>query len=391
MPSFDEIRQKKERLVIGINSGTSMDSMDMALVRIHDSGLSSRLELQTYHHFLFPDGLKEYVLTIIDKGSVKELSQLNVLLGRIFAYTINQFLDLLGLSSKDIDLIGSHGQTVYHHPSVERLFRYHIHSTLQIGDPSVLAQETGILTVGDFRSADIAAGGSGAPLTPYLDYIVFRNETKNRGILNIGGIANFTVLPKNAALENITAFDSGPGNMMIDFAVQKFFGNPCDKDGAIARTANVHEALLAELMRHPYLGLTPPKSTGREMFGQKYCEHLLAQFAHLKPEDLVATFTEFTARSIFDQYTRFVEEKSPWNELIISGGGARNIFLMERLKFYFKDTKISLTSEFGIPTDAKEAMLFALLGNEAVSGIPANVPQVTGARKKAVLGKICLP
>ncbi len=389
MHPLEKLSQKSERLVIGLNSGTSMDSMDIGLVLIEGSGPSAKLQLKLHNHFLFPEGFKEHVLKITEKGDVKDLSQLHVLVGRIFARTVNQFIQLLGLSPDDIDAIGSHGQTICHHPQVENLFRYHVHSTLQIGDPSVIAQETGILTVGDFRAADVAAGGSGAPLTPYLDHILFRSDSKNRGVLNIGGIANFTILEKNGPMETITAFDTGPGNMMIDYAAQKFFDAPCDKDGEIARSSSVHEELLEELMRHPYLMQALPKSTGREVFGPHYCQHLFAHYPRLAPEEWIAAFTEFTARSIYDQYRRFA--KAPWDELIVSGGGARNVFLMERLRFHFKEADVKLSSDFNIPTDAKEAILFALLANEAVCGVPANMPHVTGAQKKAVLGKICLP
>ncbi len=391
MHLIEKFSQKPERLVIGLNSGTSMDSMDVALVRIEGSGLSAKPHLQMYNHFLFPDGLKDHVLSSVDKGSLQDISQLHVLLGRIFANTVNQFLELLGIKAGAVDLIGSHGQTVLHHPNMARLFRYNVHSTLQIGDPSVIAQETGILTVGDFRSADVAAGGSGAPLTPYLDYIVFRSPTQNRGILNIGGIANFSVLKKGGSLEDITAFDTGPGNMMIDYITQKFFALPCDKNGDIARASRVNEELLEELMHHAYFFQSLPKTTGREIFGQQYCQHLIAHFPQVSPEEFVATFTEFTARSIFDQYERFVQPESRWDELIVSGGGARNLFLVERLKFHFKDVHVKLSSDYNIPTDAKEAILFAILANEAICGNAANIPHVTGAKKKAILGKICLP
>jgi anhydro-N-acetylmuramic acid kinase len=391
MHLLEKLSQKPERLVIGLNSGTSMDSMDVALVRIEGSGLSAKPHLQMYNHFLFPDGLKDHVLSCVDKGSLQDISQFHVLLGRIFANTVNQFLELLGIKAGEIDLIGSHGQTVFHHPNSDRLFRYNIHSTLQIGDPSVIAQETGILTVGDFRSADVAAGGSGAPLTPYLDYIVFRSDSKNRGVLNIGGVANFSVLNKNENLDDIVAFDTGPGNLMIDYIVQKFFALPYDKDGEVARASQVCDELLEELMHHPYLFQSLPKTTGREIFGQHYSQHLIAHYPRVSPEEFIATFTEFTAQSIFDQYTRFVQPESRWDELIVSGGGARNQFLMERLKFHFKNVDVKSSSDYNIPTDAKEAILFALLANEAICGNAANIPHVTGAKKKAVLGKICLP
>ena len=391
MRTLEVIRQKQDRLAIGINSGTSMDSMDIALIQIHGSGSSAQMQIKMYNHFLFPDGLKQYTLACVDRGGFKDISQLNVLLGRIFANTVKEFLDLLDINAEDVDFIGSHGQTVFHHPNTERLFRYNVHSTMQIGDPAVIAQETGILTVGDFRAADVAAGGSGAPLMPYLDYIVFRDDARNRGMLNIGGIANFSVLNKKGSLDAMMAFDTGPGNIMIDFTVQKFFDRPFDADGAIARSGRVNEELLEELMRHPYFFQTLPKSTGRELFGQQYCEHFFAHYSRLQPEEFVATFTEFTARSIADQYTRFALPNGSWDELIVSGGGVRNGFLMEKLKFYFKNVAIKSSSDFGIAPDAKEALLFALLANEAISGNPANIPHVTGAKKKAVLGKICFP
>jgi anhydro-N-acetylmuramic acid kinase len=390
MSTLSEICSKKARLVIGINSGTSMNSMDLAAVRIVSGGLSAKIRLAEYKEISFPRGLREHVLAVGQKGNAKEITQLNFLLGKVFADAIGKFMKDADIAPSGVDLIGSHGQTICHHPHKEKLFGHRIHSSMQVGEPSVIANQTGIITVGDFRAADIAAGGSGAPLVPYFDHMVFRSKNKNRGILNIGGIANLTILKKDAAIESVVAWDTGPGNMIMDWFVQKYFHRPCDKNGILARSGKISETAVNRLMAHEYLTHRIPKSTGREMFGEIYCENLVRKF-QMSKRDWIATVTEFTARSIYDQYRRFIRPHVVLDEVIVSGGGAKNLFLMERLSLYFRNVKVFLSCDFGIPVEAKEAMLFALLANEAVLGRPANLPQVTGAKKKVVLGKICLP
>lgn len=379
---------KNSRLIIGVNSGTSMDALDVALVQINGTGVSVGMQLEKFESFPFPDGWKTYLLNLMHQSSTSRLSQANVLIGKFFADGINRFIETHRIDRASVTAIGSHGQTIFHHPENEMLFNRAIHSTLQLGDPSVIAQETGILTVGDFRMADIAAGGSGAPLVPYFDHAAFRDAKLNRGILNIGGIANITILKANGSLDGVMAFDTGPGNMLIDDAVQKFFNKPFDENGNIARSGKICEEILNAILRHEYFILTPPKSTGRETFGQKFAEEIFKKFSNIAPADMITTLTEVTARSIFDQVEIF--PKQDLDELIVSGGGIKNTYLMERLKFYFTKTSIHSSAEFGIPAEAKEAMLFALLANECLMGTPANVPTVTGAIKRIVLGKICL-
>ncbi len=389
LPLLLKITGQKERRILGINSGTSMDSIDLALVRVAGAGLSVKMKLEYYDEMEFPDGLKKHVFSVSNAGNARLISQLNFLLGKVFSDAVNAFIRKHRIHRKTIDLIGSHGQTVYHHPENESLFGQRVNSSLQLGDPSVIALETGILSVGDFRCADIAAGGTGAPLVPYFDYICFHHKKLNRGILNIGGIANITVLKKNTAVNSVLAFDTGPGNMMIDYFVQKYFGKAFDKDGAIAHSGKIHEALLNELLAHAYFKRPLPKSTGREVFGENYCREISNKF-QLPKESWVATAAEFTARSIAGQYARFIKPHAVLDELIVSGGGAENSHLLERLRFHFKNIRVRLSSEFGIPAQAKEAMLFALLANETIMGNPSNIPNATGAKKKAILGKICL-
>lgn len=373
--------------MMGVNSGTSMDALDVALVRVYGTGVLVRMQLEKFESFPFPDGWKTYLLGLMHQGSVTQLSQANILIGKIFADGINRFIEKHAIDRATITAIGSHGQTIFHHPENETLFNRAIHSTLQLGDPSVIAQETEILTVGDFRMADIAAGGIGAPLVPYFDHAVFQNAKFNRGILNIGGIANMTLLKANGSLDDVVAFDTGPGNMLIDHAAQIFFNKSFDEDGNTARSGKISEEILNAVLQDEYFNLMPPKSTGRERFGQVFAEKVFKRFPETAPADMLATLTEVTARSVFDQIGKF--SKQDLDELIISGGGVKNKFLMERLKFYFKTTSIHSSAEFGIPAEAKEAMLFALLANECLMGTPANVPSVTGARKSVVLGKIC--
>ncbi|MBX7150314.1 anhydro-N-acetylmuramic acid kinase, partial [bacterium] len=369
------IEPEKNRQVIGINSGTSMDALDIALVRVSGTGDSLRLRLDAFEEFPFPEGWKRYLLDLIDRGTPSQISQANMLIGKVFADGINRFIEKHQIERKTITAIGSHGQTIFHHPAKEILFDNAVHSTLQLGDPSVIAQQTEILTVGDFRMADVAAGGSGAPLVPYFDYIVFRDPQKHRGILNIGGIANITLLPAGGTLDELAAFDTGPGNMLIDYAVQEFFNEPFDDNGNIARSGKIHEGIASAILQHEYFNIKPPKSTGREMFGKKFSEEIFKDFIDIAPADKVATLAEATARSIFDQVKKF--SKHDLHELIVSGGGIKNSYLMERLKFHFQTATIRSSAEFGIPAEAKEAMLFALLANECLTGTPANVPAVT--------------
>jgi anhydro-N-acetylmuramic acid kinase len=295
------------------------------------------------------------------------------------------------VSLGDIDLIGSHGQTVHHLPKPHTMFGRSIRGTLQIGDPSVLAALTGVRTVGDFRVADMAVGGQGAPLVPYVDWLVFRSRTLNRLLLNIGGIANITVLPKNCPVERITAFDTGPGNMVVDQLMHEFYGKPYDAHGRTASSGMVSLELFKTLVQHPYLKLIPPKSTGREEFGREFVDQLMRSGRGHDREDIIATASQFTAYAVYDAYKRFVARRMHPDEIIVSGGGAKNRFFLDELRRYFMRSRVRIADEFGVSSDAKEAVCFAILANETMAGNPANIPSVTGARKRVVLGKVCTP
>ena len=374
-------------------SGTSLDGVDAALVEIHNSGLDTRVELLHFVTHPYPAGLKETLLQISapDGGSTAEVCRLNFLLGHLFADAVAALLQAAHFDPARLHFIASHGQTVQHLPRAENLYGYEITGTLQIAEPSVIAKRTGVPTVADFRPADLAEGGQGAPLVPYFDYVLFHSVEKNRGLLNLGGIANLTVLPKEAGLEQTTAFDTGPGNMVIDAVTAELFGQPYDRDGARAATGTVSEKLLRFGLKHPYFERRPPKSTGREEFGAEFSRRFVRQGRKLglRPEDVVATATELTAATVHQAYADFVEKDTPLDELIVSGGGARNGVLMRSLQEKFS-LPVRPIDEFGIPAEAKEAVCFAVLGNETLAGHPNNVPAATGARRATVLGKICL-
>jgi len=368
-----------------------MDGVDAALVRIGGSGLNTKIELLAFETFPYPPGLRERLLEISTpgRGTVEEVCRLNVVVGEIFADAARRLMQNTGQRA---DLIGSHGQTIQHLPGPEEHFGYTVRATLQIGEPAVIAKRTGIITVADFRPADMAVGGQGAPLVPYFDFLIFRSAECSRLLLNIGGIANVTLLPRSCQVEDVTAFDTGPGNMVIDGLIKRLFGMEFDRDGRVSRQGNVHRELLEWALAFPFFQRPPPKSTGREEFGEAFIEEFLLKAHHwaLKDEDIVATAVALTAESIHRAYGRFVESKTKVDELIVSGGGRHNVALMEALRRLFAPISVRTSDEFGVPSDAKEAMCFAVLANETVSGIPSNLPGATGAREPVVLGKICL-
>jgi anhydro-N-acetylmuramic acid kinase len=383
---------QKTKLIAGLMSGTSVDGIDAALVRVSGSGRSTKFETLAFITHPYPRGMKDYVLANSQPGagSVDEICTMNMLIAHCFADAVKRLARTGRVALGEIDLIGSHGQTVQHMPERRKIFGKKIASTLQLGDPSVIAKLTGIVTVGDFRTGDMALGGQGAPLVPYFDYIAFGSARRSRALLNIGGIANLTILPKGCALEDVRAFDTGPGNMVIDQLMKKLFGKEYDRDGRRAASGKILPVLLDALRRHPYFSLRPPKSTGREMFGEKFVSALLASARSARPEDVIATATEFTAMTVYDQYRRFGQKSEKLDELIVSGGGARNPVVMDGLHHYFYPARVTAADDLGLSSDAKEAICFAILANETISGSAANVPAVTGASAPTVLGKICL-
>ena len=316
-----------------------------------------------------------------------------MLLGEEFAAAAISACKQWGVPLHAISLIGSHGQTIYHQGNPTRfLGARRPPSTMQIGEPSVIAERTGIPTIADFRPADIAAGGQGAPLVPFVDYLLYRDTLRGRVALNIGGIANLTVIPAGAAAEDVFAFDTGPGNMVIDALVEQSTNGRAryDRDARMALGGRTIPELLARMMREPYLRKKPPKTAGREQFGKQYTEKLIdwGKRHHAGPADLVRTATVFTALSIADAFRRFILPRARVEELIAAGGGAKNPLIMAQLAAGLPGVEIVPSSRFSIPTDAKEAFAFALLAYEAYHGRPNNLPSATGARHAAVLGKL---
>lgn len=389
----------QDRRIIGLMSGTSADGIDAALIRLRekremDDGLS--LDVLGFDTIAFPPGLRDRVMEVSDPetGRIDELGRLHFELGELFARAAASVAGSAGLSMAEVDLIGSHGQTVHHLPERAARFGVETGATLQIGDPSVIAQRTGVVTVGDFRAADVARGGQGAPLVPYVDYLLFKHPAKSRGLLNLGGIANLTVLPPDPKPEEVMAFDTGPANMLIDAVARMELGRDMDPDGAGARRGKPSENLVAKVLSMRYFELPPPKSTGRELFGG-HCAAALVRAgreAGLTAEDLLATATEITVRSIADACRRFVEPiVTRLDEMIVSGGGAKNGFMLERLARVLSPVAVTTSDDHGLSSDAKEAVAFAILADRTVRARPGSLPGATGADRPAVLGKICLP
>lgn len=381
------------RLVVGLMSGTSLDGIDAVLLRVSGSGMSTRFQKIAFLERPFPAGLRAMLLrnSSPESSRVDDIARLNFLLATLYADAVRELVRRGKVSMRDVAFIGSHGQTLQHLPQPVRLFGKAVTATLQIGDPSVLATITGIPTVGDFRVADMAAGGQGAPLVPYFDWLVFRSRTRNRLLLNIGGIANITVLPRNCSADRVAAFDTGPGNMVVDSLMHEFYGKAYDDLGRVAASGAVSLQLFNKMVQHPYLKHRPPKSTGREAFGEDFVRDLLRHAKGYGREDVIATASQFTAFSVYDAYRRFVARRMAVDELIVSGGGAHNRFFVEELQRYFTPARVRCADEFGVDADAKEAICFAILANETLAGNPANLPRVTGASRPVLLGKVCRP
>ena len=384
---IDEIfsyRKKNKRLVIGLMSGTSADGIDTALVEIENSFIDTRFRLIDFKCFDYPERTRKKIFNLFDtkKANVELLSECNFELGRLFAQSCKKLISGNGLKIRDIDLISSHGQTVYHDPCAR------IPSTLQIGESSVIAKLTGVMVVSDFRTGDVALGGQGAPFVPYADFMLFRHPEKNRVVLNIGGISNITFIPKGAGPEDVTAFDTGPGNMAIDRLVGIFTGGKkmYDKNGRIAQKGRVNKKLLYGLLKDRFVLKPPPKSTGRENYGMIFVEKLLKENKEIGFTDIIATVSAFTSESIAINVEKFIPEKV--DEIIVSGGGACNDFLTGYLKKRMNDVKFYESDFFGIPVFAKEAIEFALLGNDTLMMHPVNLPNVTGAKRSAIMGKV---
>ncbi len=376
-------------------SGTSADGIDVALVRMsgRPPSLSTRLEKSCC--ISLPRRVREAILRVAGgaPATTAEISRLNFLLGEMFARAAMEACRRWRVPMRSVDLIGSHGQTIFHQGAPAKfLGAGRIAATMQIGEPAIIAERTGVTTVADFRPADVAAGGQGAPLVPFVDYLLYRDARRGRVALNIGGIANVTVIPGGARAADVFAFDTGPGNMVIDALVSRFTGGKktFDRDAKMALAGRLEPALLGELLDHDFFRAKPPKSAGREEFGAACAERAVAwgRKNAARPEDVVHTATVLTAVTICDAFRRWILPRAQIHQLIVSGGGARNPLMIAQLQAGLPRIEIVGARQFGVNEDAKEAFAFAVLAYETWHGRAANLPGATGARHGAVLGKI---
>ncbi len=367
-------------------SGTSLDGIDVAIV---DIGRTLRLRTAAFQTTPYPARVREALLSVSNANThTAAISRLNFLLGELYAGAMIETCKRARIPLDTVGLIGCHGQTIFHEGAPVRYLGANIASTLQIGEAAVLAERTGIAVVNDFRPRDIAAGGRGAPLVPYVDFLLYRHRRLGRVALNIGGIANITAIPPSAGPGDVIAFDTGPGNMVVDALVERLTSGKrhFDRDGRIAGSGQVHDELLRELLRDPYYRAAPPKSAGREQYGGEFIERLLA--TGLRLEDLIATATALTPAAVAAGISRFVRPAMTVDELVVSGGGARNPRIMAYLAAFLPGIRVTTSAEFGIDVDAKEAVAFAVLAFETWRKRPANLPSATGARHPVVLGRI---
>jgi anhydro-N-acetylmuramic acid kinase len=381
-------------IVAGVMSGTSADGIDVAIARILGRDLSLRFELLHHSQFPYSAAVRRSILANMNSGeaSVAELARLNFALGELYADAVRSALKESRI--KDLGLVGCHGQTLYHQGKPANFLGKTIACTWQTGEGAVLASRLGVPVVSDFRPADMAAGGKGAPLVPFFDYLAFRHRTRGRIAQNIGGIANLTAIPANAKPEQVIAFDTGPGNMVIDALALQLFGKRYDKNGAIAARGIPVERALERALEHRFFSEKPPKSAGREQFGREFTRAFVKWCGRVKPEDVLVTATALTARSIGNALRRFVVKKErTFRDYVVSGGGAKNQTLMKMLA---EETlplglRLQRMEEYGVTSEAKEALAFAVLAYQTWARRPSNLPSATGARKAVVLGKISLP
>ncbi len=402
----------KAMIVAGVMSGTSADGINVALVRISSQGRAGlrqgpsvatdsrgqegprhTISLLGHAEYPYPPRVRSLVLTSMNAGraSVADLARLNFLLGELYADAVLATQRRFRIKA---ELVGCHGQTLYHQGQAGRFLGFEVATTWQTGEGAVIAGRVGAPVVSDFRPADMAAGGKGAPLVPYLDYLLFHDAKLGRIVQNVGGIANLTAIPPGATVQNIFAFDTGPGNMVMDAVMHKLYGQPFDSEGRVGASGTVMEPVVQRLLKRKFFRSNPPKTAGREEFGREFVQQFLAECKGARKRDIVATATALTARSIVDAVRRYVllprTAKQAFHELILSGGGAMNSTLVGMLAEGLAPLGIQMrfSNEFGIPSEAKEAVAFAVLAYETWHRRPSNVPSATGARRPAVLGKI---
>ncbi|MCX8184507.1 MAG: anhydro-N-acetylmuramic acid kinase [Sulfolobales archaeon] len=391
-----QVISEDRRLIIGVISGTSADGVDVVVVDLENHGRSIKWRFISKGVVPYPLEMKKRILLSSEVGSVEDVCILNYAVGRFFARAIATVLEDSGINPSEVDAIGSHGQTVYHMSEYVSIENIVTRCTLQLGNLSVIAEDTGVITVGDFRSRDIAAGGQGAPIIAYVDWALLTSNNTGRLIQNIGGIANVTVLPPNADLSEVYAFDTGPGNMVIDEVMRILYGVEFDLNGSEAMDGNVSPKLLNELMAHDFIYSPPPKTAGRREFGRRFTEYAIKKGLSLglSKKDIVATISMFTVKSIVYNYDKYVLKNSEkkFSEVVLGGGGTRNRFIVRELEKELKKRGLKLLSheELGIDSKYKEALGMAVLAHETLSGISNNVPKATGALKQVVMGLIAM-
>ena len=390
---------KEVRHVVGMMSGTSVDGVDAALVEISGTDSEPKVKLLAFENKPYPPQVREKIFSLFTpaNATVDKVGYMNFLLGEIYAKSALSVIEKAGMKPEEIDVIGSHGQTIWHAPIPESPDGIPVAYTVQIGEGSVIAERTGILTVSDFRVADMAAGGQGAPLVPFSEYLLYRREKETILLQNIGGIGNMTVMPAGAKPRDVFAFDTGPGNMIIDAVISAVTGGEktYDAGGETAAKGRVCNALLDILKEEPYYRQPLPKTTGREHFGVQYTEKILSWWKEnpIPVEDLLATVTDLTAYSIADAYERYVLPKYRASEIIVGGGGSYNATLLRFMKERFAPHGVAgrTQEDLGLSSDAKEAVAFALMADCCMRGKANTLPSVTGAEHPAVMGKISQP
>lgn len=380
MEALLEIARKQERLVVGMMSGTSSDGVDAALVRISGSRLNTKVEPLAFKTLPYPSEFQQRILSLQPPNSIPagEISRLGQEGAELYAQAVLEVVMSAGLMVDDVDLISMQGFGVY--------------GVGEIVDSAVVMERTGITTIVDLRRQDVAVGGQGAPMSGYVDWVLFREEHIGRAIQNIGGIANVSGIPPGAELDDIITFDTGPGNMIID-ALARIFTNGAqsfDRDGAVAAQGQVNQTLLSELMDHPFIKRPPPKAAGFKQFGQQFTRQLIqvVEERGISHQDLMATATAYTAEAIASSYERFLMSRFRIDEVILGGGGVHNLTMVRMLRERLTPTPVYTHEDYGINSDAREAISWAVLGNETIQGYTANVPTVTGASRRVLLGKI---
>lgn len=377
-------------LAVGLMSGTSLDGVDTVLCEISGQDESTKVKQLYFKTYDIPESLRTKIRKCCSREliPVDLICSLNFELGYLFADAVKSLCKDVNVKLEDLSFIASHGQTIFHIP---KAYDDYVPSTLQIGEAAIIANECKTKVISNFRVMDMAVGGEGAPLVPYSETLLYSEENQAVALQNIGGIGNVTVLPKKGDTKKVIAFDTGPGNMMIDEAVRTFYGKKYDTDGYYARQGNLIPSLAAELKDHPYFNLEIPKTTGREMFGEHFTKSILEKYHSCEPNDLIHTFTWFTAYSIAYHYKKYLISEYGLKKCIIGGGGAYNSYLLELIRNEIPEVTVMTQEEHGFSSEAKEALAFVILGNQTYHRSPSNVPSATGAKKSVILGQITYP